>query len=70
MYIYGPTHIETFEKAKLRASIKELLQHVIFIDMHLPQEDSIVEKLYSMHFPSEAASIETQTQVPFSSHFF
>ena len=28
-----------------------------------PQEDSIVEKLFSMHFPNEAASIETQTQV-------
>ena len=34
------------------------------INMNLPQEDSIVEKLFSMHFPSEAASMETQTQVP------
>ena len=31
--------------------------------MNLLQEDSIVEKLFSMHYPNEAASIETQTQV-------
>merc|ERR1711997_1381712 len=27
------------------------------------QEDGIVEKLFNLHFPSEAVSIETQTQV-------
>merc|ERR1719273_86677 len=27
------------------------------------QEDSIVEKLFNMHFPSEGTSMETQTQV-------
>ena len=71
MYMYGPHMLKPLRRAKGRALIKEF-PHLIFIDMHPSQEDSIVEKLYSMHFPSEAASIETQTQVPWfpSSHFF
>jgi len=38
-----------------------LRKHIKF--HHMIQEDGIVEKLFSLHFPSEAVTIETQTQV-------